>query len=173
MFDVFNKLREVLEYDKNTGIFTWKKDIYRGKQTCKNILVAKGDRAGCLDRDGYRYIKYNYKKYSEHRLAYMFTYDKIPTFVDHIDGNKQNNKIDNLRECSRVQNGQNRSKMANNTTGYKGVHYDKRYNKYAAQIRNNKRLEWLGYYENSEDAAKAYNNRAVKIFGDYAYLNNI
>ena len=171
MSEIIEKLKEVLKYDENTGIFKWRKDIYR----CKNnsILVKKGDIAGCLNHDGYRYIKYNNKRYSEHRLAYMFVYNKVPTFVDHIDGDKQNNKINNLRECTKNQNGQNRTKMINNTSGFKGVHYDKRCNKFAAQIRNNKKLEWLGYFEKAEDAAIAYNNRAVKIFGEFSNLNII
>jgi hypothetical protein len=168
---ILKELKNVLEYNYIDGVFIWKRDIYRGKGK-GNKLVNKGDIAGFIAHDGYRYIKYNGKRYLEHRLAFLFIYNESPEFIDHIDGNKSNNRINNLRKCDRNQNGQNRGKMANNTSGYKGVHLDKRNNKYASQIRNNGRLEWLGYFDNVEDAAKAYDKRALEIFGEFALLNS-
>lgn len=167
---ILSELKEVLEYYPDEGIFKWKVDIFTGKGIGRK-LISKGDIAGFTDHTGYRYIKYKSKKYSEHRLAYLFVFGTSPKFVDHKDGNKSNNKISNLRECTRNQNGQNRPKTSTNTSGYKGVSWHKRDEVWTAQIGINGTLIHLGYFNNAEDAARAYDNRALEEFGEFAKLN--
>jgi hypothetical protein len=93
--------------------------------------------------------------------------------TDHINGNGLDNRIINLRICTQSQNLRNRGASINNKTGYKGVSYDKKSNKFKAQIRVNKKNITLLTTNNLIDAARAYNNAAIKYFGEFAQLNVI
>jgi len=164
------KLRQALTYDAKKGVFTWNIDVYTGKGN-RLLLIKRGTRAGCLQKEGYRTIRYQGKLYFEHKLAFIFAKNIIPIFIDHVDGNKQNNKINNLRECTREQNGQNRTKCLCNTSGFKGVCFHKKQKKYIAQIKINGVHHWLGTFINAKEAAKAYDKRAAIEFGKFANLN--
>lgn len=89
--------------------------------------------------------------------------------VDHINGNKLDNRKCNLRICSQQQNTMNTCMHSNNTSGYKGVTWDKNRNKWIAQITVNYKNIHLGRYENIEDAIKARKEAEVKYFGEYRY----
>jgi hypothetical protein len=91
--------------------------------------------------------------------------------VDHINGNKLDNRKENLRLVTHQQNCMNQNIAINNSTGYKGVSYHKGHQKYGASIRINNRLVHLGYFKNPFDAALAYNEAALMYFGKYARLN--
>ena len=93
--------------------------------------------------------------------------------VDHIDGNRLNNQRSNLRICSHSQNQMNRAMAANNTSGFKGVVWDKNVNKWRSEIKINKIKKCSGYFVDKKDAAVAYNNAARKYFGEFARLNII
>lgn len=91
--------------------------------------------------------------------------------VDHINGDTLDNRRENMRLCSRLQNGRNRKRPKNNTSGFKGVWWNKTCNKWEAEIRvNNKRI-YLGHYSDPEEAARAYDEAAVEHFGDFAKIN--
>jgi hypothetical protein len=123
-----DELREVLEYNPITGLFYWKES--RGGN------AVKGSRAGCLStQSGYWDIKVGGSSYRAHRLAWQYVYGVVPSMLDHIDRNRQNNSITNLREASRSENTLNSSTRSDNTSGEKG-------------ISQNKHLSWianLGY----------------------------
>lgn len=92
-------------------------------------------------------------------------------YVDHIDGNKLNNQKYNLRICTQLQNTSNRKLNKNSTSGYKGVCWCKRKEKWIAHIRFNGFKKTLGRYDNIIDAALAYDNAAKEHFGEFAKLN--
>ena len=92
---------------------------------------------------------------------------------DHKDRNFHNNLKINLRVASLSQNRANTPKQKNNTTGYKGVRFHFRRGKYYARIQKDHKLHFLGYYETAQEAALAYNRGALKLFGEFAYLNKI
>lgn len=98
---------------------------------------------------------------------------KVPvgTITDHINGNGLDNRKKNLRECSIAQNGRNRPKPENNTSGYKGVFWLDNRKRWGAQIQMNNKSKRLGYFKNLEEAAHAYDNAAIKYFGEFAKLN--
>lgn len=93
--------------------------------------------------------------------------------VDHINGNKSDNRRSNLRIVTRQQNCHNSPKRARNTSGYKGVSFDKRKNKWRARLRHEGSELFLGYFENKHDAARMCNFWASDLFGEFARLNVI
>ncbi len=93
--------------------------------------------------------------------------------IDHIDGNRQNNRTDNLRYATYSENSMNTTKRANTTSTHKGVSFYKNYSKWHATIFVDGKKKHLGYFENETDAAVAYNVSAQFYFGDYAKLNAV
>ena len=93
--------------------------------------------------------------------------------VDHINGNKLDNRKENLRTCSPSQNSQNRPASKNNTSGYKGVVWHSRSKKWVAKITANGANTHLGCFDDPKLAAKAYNEAAVKLYGEFANINQI
>jgi len=95
--------------------------------------------------------------------------------IDHKNGNKVDNRKDNLRLCNQSQNGANSKIRINNTTGYKGVKIDKRQpgRPYIAEITVNRKVIYLGGHSTKEEAATSYNRAAIKYFGQFARLNEI
>ena len=94
-----------------------------------------GDLAGYIrPPQNYRYVGIEKKYYLAHRLIYLYHYGELPKYIDHIDGDVYNNKIENLRECSSRQNGMNRGKSNNNTSGYKGISWYSSNNSWCAKL---------------------------------------
>ncbi len=95
------------------------------------------------------------------------------TEIDHIDGDRCNNRKRNLRCCTGLQNKRNRSKNTNNTSGFKGVTWHKKAGKWEAQLQRGARHSYLGLFERREEAARAYNKAALEWHGEFAKLNEI
>lgn len=98
---------------------------------------------------------------------------KSSEIVDHVNGNKFDNRKENLRVVTPSQNAVNAGRRKNNSSGYKGVFYESRRDKWRAEIKVNYRSVFLGYFDNKEDAAKAYNKAALKHHGEYAKFNKV
>lgn len=88
--------------------------------------------------------------------------------VDHINGNKQDNRRDNLRLCTHAQNKHNTGRYANNSSGFKGVGFSKRNKKWRARISKNGKQFELGYFDNPEEAYSAYCKAARNVHGDFS-----
>lgn len=145
-----DELKKHLFYDKETGIFTWKKS-YRNQHTNKV--------AGGYDKDGYVVIKINRRPYRAHNLAWLYVYGSFPAIVlDHIDMVKDNNRIDNLREVTHAENSQHRvnALQSNKSCGLLGVSMCKRIKKYRARIMTNGSRILLGYFDCPKEAHNAY-----------------
>jgi len=138
-----SRLKEVLDYDHLTGIFTWVQSR-RG--------VKKGSIAGTR-KDGYIHIKIDNKTYYAHRLAWLHYYGYFPeNFLDHKDRIRNHNWIKNLREASSQCNLRNTGNYLSNTSGVKGVCFDKGKQKLAAAIRLNSKRYHLGYFTDLTEA---------------------
>jgi len=141
-------------YDETTGVFTRTKDKGRGK---------KGQRAGTIHSKGYEVIRIDDKLYKSHRLAWLYVYGKWPDQIDHINGDRKDNRICNLRLTSSAENMQNRHKPnPRNTSGHKGVGWYKPLCKWRVKIMKDYKTIHLGYYKNLDDAIKAYAQGAAK-----------
>ena len=139
----------------------------------KRKRAIKGEESGCINGRGYRVIGVSGKDYYCHRIAFLMTYKYLPKYIDHINEIKHDNRINNLRECTYAQNVMNIGLRCTNTSGYKGISWQKDRDKWEASIcANGKRIR-LGSFTCKHEAAKAY-NRAAKIHhGDFAYINKI
>jgi hypothetical protein len=153
------RLKELLDYDPETGVFTWL------ASTTNRISV--GDVAGSVDRLGYRRIALDRRDYKAHRLAWLYMTGEWPTSdLDHINCDKDDNRIANLRLATEAQNGANRRKNSNNTSGYKGVSSSR--GRWRAEIRVNGRARRLGHFTDPAAAHAAYVAAAEKHFGEFA-----
>jgi hypothetical protein len=155
-------LEKVLRYDANTGLLYWTTYIYRIKKP--------GDLAGHQNASGYIEIRFDRKNYQGHRVAwYLHTGEDPGTLqVEHVDTNRSNNKIDNLRLASSAQNSWNKGKKTGTTSKYKGVAFYARYGKWMSQIRANGKTTHLGYFTDELEAHRAYCLAAVEMHGEFA-----
>jgi hypothetical protein len=122
--------------------------------------------------DGYYHVvlcKNNSKKnHKIHRLVantFLPKIDVTKNYVDHIDNNRLNNTISNLRWCSSQENNRNRSLSSKNTSGVKGVIWYKRDKKWVARIMINYKIIHIGYFDNIDDAKIARQNKSTELFG--------
>ena len=120
--------------------------------------VLEGQEAGCLRKSkGYRCVSVDNVLYQEHRVIWKLIYGEDPKYsIDHINGNRSDNRIENLRDVIPLVNSHNRDKSKNNTTGYLGVSVIKYNNKYKAQFRFNGKNKHIGMFDTPEEASDAY-----------------
>lgn len=152
-------LKNALRYDPDTGVFVW-------LENSKRALV--GTVAGSVNSKGYREISVCGMRRKAHRLAWLYVYGTWPEKqIDHVNCNRDGNRIENLREATNQQNCRNQPKPKNNTTGYKGVSFTKRNGKYSASIGVGGKAIWLGYHATAEAAHQAYAMAVSRYFGDF------
>lgn len=154
-----DELHQICNYDCNTGLLTW--------VTTRNAKAVKGSQVGCHDKNGYLVTMINKKNYFVHRLIWLYVHGEFPKTIDHINGIKNDNRLSNLRNCTISDNAKNKSLFANNKTGYKGVSWCNRSNKYQATCKVNGKKKWLGYFHNVLDAANAYQTYAKQNHAEF------
>jgi hypothetical protein len=155
-----SRLREYLTYDETSGRMTM------------NIKVGGrgiGDEAGSHNAAGYRQVMIDRRVYLGHRLAWLYVHGEWPNgYIDHINGDKSDNRIANLRACSMSQNLANTRRPRHNTSGFKGVSWSRMCRKWQAHIMVQQKSVYLGLYLTKEDAHAAYLAAAEQKFGAFA-----
>lgn len=153
-----DNLKEYFEYKE--GHLFWK------KQSSSNIRI--GSKAGNVTPRGYIQVKIFNKRYYAHRLVYFMFNGYFPEEVDHIDGNKGNNRIENLRAATKAQNQHNARKNINNTSGVKGVTWDKQNKKWKSQCGYNNKNHYLGHFVDLKMAKQAVEQFRKQYHNEYA-----
>lgn len=143
------QLREILSYDPDSGLFRW-------LVTRKGASKSKA--AGSKMTHGYIAIRIDGKDYTAHRLAWLYVYGVEPSgYIDHINGDRSDNRIVNLRDVSQVVNMQNvYAAKSNSKTGLRGVSWHAQRKKYTARIKSGARYLSLGLHDTPEAAHAAY-----------------
>ena len=153
-----SKLHDMFEY-RNDGNLIHRYTVQGGKR--------KGDVAGSAHNAGYRQICIERKKHLIHRLIWCYHYGQMPTQIDHINGKRSDNRIENLRECTYGQNHGNKRMNRNNTSGFKGVFLDKRDGFWFVYVAH----QYIGRSRSIKQAAAMYDKAAKKHFGEFALTN--
>ena len=143
------KLKELLSYDKDAGVFTW---------AVRRRGVAVGAVAGYNRLDGYIQLMAEGKLHYAHRIAWLYVYGELPKDqIDHINGVKTDNRICNLRLATNQENQHNKSSpRTDNTSGFLGVSWSKPAKKWRADIRINGRKKNLGFFNTADLASEVY-----------------
>jgi hypothetical protein len=130
--------------------------------------VKAGSIAGASHPCGYRQVWIGGDRFLLHRLIWKYHHGSEPRQVDHIDGNRGNSKIENLRPACEKTNQRNRGKQGNNTSGLKGAYFRKSDGRWMSAIRVGGKQKHLGYYPSANEAHKAYCVAAAEYYGEYA-----
>lgn len=159
------RLIDLVLYDPITGKFVWRHSV-KGH-------IKQGEPAGSIDPRGYWSMRIDNEWYAGHRLAWLWVYGRWPSGeIDHINMNRADNRIDNLREATRSQNLHNGPARSHNSHGTKGItklKYNGKWNgRWVAQIQRNKKQHYLGTFATAEEAHQAYRAAAEKFYGQFA-----
>lgn len=154
------RLKELLHYNPETGVFVWIVSPRKGMQP---------GIAGSATTTGYRFVIINYKRWPSHRLAWLYMTGSFPEKeLDHINLIRGDNRWKNLREASRSENMRNTARPSNNTSGVKGVHWHKPSKRWTARIKINGFKKHLGGFKKFEDAVEAINKARPLIHGEFS-----
>lgn len=154
------ELQQVLDYNQNTGKFTWL--VSRGG-------TRAGQTAGKVLLNGYRHIRFRGESWYAHRLAWLFARGEDPTWltIDHKDGDKDNNAISNLRLADETSQRGNVGLRSDNTSGIRGVCFDKSRNKWMARLTKKGVVKNLGRFDTKKEAKAAYEKAATAYFKEF------
>lgn len=169
-----NLLREVLSYDPCSGKLTWKyrpQNMFPTHKAYRTWNVKNSGKEAFTSTavNGYKQGRIFSNAYTAHRVAWALHHGDWPKDqVDHINGIKTDNRMENLRLAKNRENARNRGKQSNNTSGYKGVSYYRSRDKWEANICVNGISKRLGYFATAEEARDAYNDACKILHGDFA-----
>ena len=149
------RLKEILRYDPDSGKFYWLVN-----SPWRAGLI--GERAGFTHGGGYRSITVDRVNYLEHRLAWFYQHGKFPRQLDHINRDRTDNRISNLREATNEQNRANRG-VVKSRSGLKGAYWHKASKRWTSRVERNGRQTYLGLFDTAEEAHAAY-CKAAKIY---------
>lgn len=155
------RVRALLHYSPETGVFTWRDRDLTEFSSLRAAMAFRARKvgvvAGCVSKiSGYREIKLDGATYKAHRLAWLHVNGELPSLdLDHINGDRDDNRMSNLRVASRVDNGRNKKRPTTNTSGAIGVRWHAQLGKWIAQIKLLGRSHHLGLFDIFDDAVAA------------------
>lgn len=149
------RLRQILTYAPETGDMRWR--------VRTNSRICVGNVAGSINSQGYRQIRIAGRLYKAHRLAWLHVYSQWPVDqIDHKNGVRSDNRISNLRQATRAENGQNLAPHPRNKSGYPGVDWHIGKKKWQARITVDRKELHLGYFDERDDAVAARRTAKAK-----------
>ena len=161
-------VRALLDYDPATGVLTWRRREPRTREDKIFNGQFAGKRAGARMQNGYTIVCISPGKYLAHRLAWLITHGDWPDAdIDHINGDRGDNRLANLREASRSQNNANMGLRADNRSGVRGVFWDTRSQMWRAEIMMNNKVTPLGRYSDIKEATEVRRSAEMRMFGEF------
>ena len=152
-------------------LFEYKNGLLFWKIRPKNSRKPKGDmEAGTTSGHGYKKITVNQKRFYVHQVIFLMQHGYIPKLIDHIDGNTNNNAIQNLREANKTQNSHNAKMRLDNTSGHKSVVWHKKANKWMVQLQLQKKSKYFGIFDDFEFACLVADEARRIYHGNYAKI---
>jgi hypothetical protein len=151
-------------FDHKDGHLYWKKVMHPNKQ----YLV--GQEAGSIHQTGYRHVTWMGKPHKVHRLIYLLEHGYLPKEIDHINGDRSDNRIENLRPATRSENQCNRNALANNTSGYPGVSWHKASKAWVVRVMKNGKTVVHQYCKDLELASLVATEARALYHGSYAKI---
>lgn len=136
--------KKILTQEYLHTLFEYKDGILYWKKAKEKVTV--GNNAGCISNTGYLCVGIDRTPFLNHRVIFMMHKGYMPIMIDHIDGNKLNNKIENLRETTRGQNRMNSKLQSNNISGAKNVNWNKKHKKWYVQLSAEGKKLYFGSY---------------------------
>ena len=170
-------LRQLLRYEPETGKLFWRKrsaDLFQNKKICNtwNSKFANAPAFTSKILGGYLIGSIHNKKYYAHRVIWAIQTGAWPkNHIDHKDGNRANNKFENIRDVTRGQNNSNKFSQKNSSSKYLGVSWRKRSKKWRVNVTKNGTTKYIGLFSDEIEAAKAYDHAAAQVHGEFAKLN--
>lgn len=164
-------VRALLDYAPDTGIFTWRLRPESCHQDRAWNSRFAGRTAGSVGPTGYRLIKINGEGHGAHRLAWLYVHGVWAPLIDHINRNPSDNRIANLRPATTSQNIANSKLPRNNTSGHKGVHWDKGVGLWRARHGGRRGAGgsvYVGSFHSKEAAIEARRKAATAYYGEFA-----
>lgn len=165
-------LSKLVRYEQATGVFTWKNrplEMFSREADYKVWNKRFADKqAGAIGAWGYVIISFNGKKVKAHQIAYFIVHGSVPAYLDHINGNRADNRIANLRGATLSDNGANRGMDRRNKSGVKGVFWHAKAQKWQAEVRKLGKSYYGGLFDDLEAAKTARDTLAAKLHGEYA-----
>jgi len=150
--------KEMFKYDM--GLLYWK---------VNRLIVRPGELAGTLNSCGYRQVGFSGKIYLQHRVIFLMFKGYLPKYIDHINGNRSDNRIENLREATSSQNNHNRKRIKTSKYPAKGIYQHSRYkDRFCVEIYNQGKRIHLGIFKTLEEAVNASTEARKKYHKDFA-----
>jgi hypothetical protein len=150
-------VKSLFDYNQITG------DLIRKIRTSNKVKI--GDIAGSLNKsNGYYHVMIGGKAYKKHRIIFLWHHGYLPDYIDHIDRDRSNNRIENLREVTNKENVQNRNISKKNTSGVTGVYFDKCENMWRACISIEGKRTYIGRFKTLEEATKVRKDAELRYY---------
>ena len=150
-------------FDHKDGYLYWKKVMHPNKQ----YLV--GQEVGSIHKTGYRHVTWMGKIHKVHRLIFLLEHGYLPKEIDHINGDRQDNRLENLREVTRSENQFNKAMCSNNTSGFRGVNWHKHSKSWLVRVCTKGKTKILGYFKDLELAGLVADEARNLYHGKFAY----
>lgn len=133
--------------------------------------IPSGSLAGSMDKRGVVSVMYKHTRILSHRVVYFMHHEVLPEFIDHVDGNPSNNKIENLRACTISQNAMNSRTPAHNSSGFKNVRWHVSRGKWVVSLQVNKKPKWIGSFDDFQEACDSAKRARIEFYGEWSNVS--
>jgi hypothetical protein len=166
-------LHKCLLYNPDTGVLTYKerdREDFPKKTNPKTWNTKYADKQiTCRIKTGYVRVVLHGKQYKAHRIIWKMIHNEEPEQIDHVNGVRHDNRLENLRPCTNATNAMNKKPRDLRGDGIKGISWITKRGMWRAEIKCDGKRRCLGYFSNRDDAAMAYSDAAKELFRDFAW----